>query len=101
MVNIKQAAAAVAVGLVLALTACALSTEHTPTQQPDEFTVAWELCVEAHPALGEYADPDGEGHIEQTAEESCQRWMDNVGEQPFIEQWDQEFADIYRLAFGE
>ncbi|MCD2441414.1 hypothetical protein LQ757_03885 [Agromyces sp. SYSU K20354] len=88
--------------IALALTGCTAAAEHkpTPTAQPttSAFDTAWEWCIWANPEPSEVSDGNG-GQILQTAEVACERWLDNVGERTFIDQWDEEYASISRCAF--
>ncbi|WP_248242989.1 hypothetical protein [Microbacterium kunmingense] len=87
----------------LLLTGCAAQAapEPTPTATADPFEAAWALCIGAHPDTGLYADPDGEGQVEQTPEQSCHRWVTETGERSFTKTWTEEYAENYRLVFGE
>jgi hypothetical protein len=89
-------------GLAILLTGCTAPVSNdTPEPTRDPVDVALELCIDAHPEVDEYADPDGEGYVQQTAAESCARWLTNVGEEQFVEQWDEDYAEMYRKAFGQ
>jgi hypothetical protein len=88
---------AIALGLAIALAV----TGCTPAPaEPDEFAEAFDLCVWAHNDET-YEGEDTEGNtVWHTPETGCMQWLETVGEAEFIEQWDSEFAALYRAAFS-
>lgn len=94
-----SAVALAAASIALLVGCSATPPVASPTPTPDAFDVAWDRCVWSHPEPYEAKAEDGEGYVMQTPEEGCERWVDQVGEDGFIDQWDEEYAQMTRCAF--
>jgi hypothetical protein len=83
----------------LVFAGCSSTPEPAPASTVDSaFAVAWGWCLYAHPEPMTVKEDAGT-EVLQPPTESCQRWLDKVGRDEFVEQWAEEYAQTYRCGF--